>query len=206
MKNKNITDLVNDLDWFLSNIEDCDNYINTDPSLEEGFQLELYLYLKEQGYQVVYELELPNLQQYLEHELNENRVYGFAKGSLRPDIVVNLGTNGLACLELKYNESDINLCAKDLAKSRVYAKHCKDVHFAGFIHLHRSEIELDGFEGRPCGDEDYEYDFYGYTDNPTEHIGLSKSLVARPILSFWQNWLCALKRGEGKFAKFDYFE
>lgn len=202
---KEISDLVNDLDWFLANIEDGDKYNHEKPSLEDGLQFDLYFYLKNLGYQVVYELELPDLKQYLDKELNESRVFGYTKGSLRPDIVVNLGHRGFSCFELKYNESSIDECAEDLAKCRVYVKNCKDVHIAGFIHLHRCDIQFDAFEGTSCEDYNYEYNFYCYTDNPMDSNRLSKSSVAKLVRINWMNRLFELKRGGGKYADYDSF-
>ena len=89
-------------DAFAKKIAQGDIYKNNVPKLEKGLQYDLYLYLKdEKGYDVVYELELPNLGQFLPKGINEDKTFSHDEGSLVPDIVVNLGEDGFACSELK---------------------------------------------------------------------------------------------------------
>ena len=198
---KNLDDLMDDINWFLANIEDGDKYLDGDPNKEFGLQYDLYQYLKETGYLVVYELELPELQKYLAQELNGGRVFGFIEGSLRPDLVVDLGLYGLVCIELKYNETDKNEIHEDAAKSRVYVKHCSDVHLACHIHLHRHNINHEGYDSTPCLDGNYRYSFYYYTDNPKS--GIKKAPNAYPIKSLWLRQSQEIADGGGKFADYE---
>ena len=150
---------------------------------------------------MVYELSLPKLKPYLDKELNESVGYsGYPKGSLRPDLVVNLEEEGFACFELKYNEKDDEEIREDLAKCRVYVKHCKDVHFAEFIHLSKHGFE--NIQSRPCVDWEYEYGFGGIWDRSIGQDGLLKSWYASSIENLWKEKLTQIKNGEGEFAKY----
>lgn len=199
---KKLNELIKTIEEFFDNIDNGDQYLNGDPKLEEGLQLDLYQYLKDLGYQVVYELSLPNLKTHLERELNEAKGFsGFPKDSLRPDLVVNLEEEGFACFELKYNETDADEIEEDIAKCRVYVKHCKDVHFAGVINLSKYEIKY--LNHTPCEDMDYEYGFAGFWDDSIDRNGLRKSPLAYSIIDLWEEELEKIDSGEGKFADYE---
>lgn len=199
---KKLNELIKAIEEFFDNIDNGDQYLNGDPKLEEGLQLDLYQYLKDLGYQVVYELSLPNLKTHLERELNEAKGFsGFPKDSLRPDLVVNLEEDGFACFELKYNETDDEEIEEDIAKCRVYVKHCKDVHFAGVINLSKYEIKY--LNHTPCEDMDYEYGFAGFWDDSIDRNGLRKSPLAYSIIDLWEEELEKIDSGEGKFADYE---
>lgn len=199
---KKLNELIKAIEEFFDNIDNGDQYLNGDPKLEEGLQLDLYQYLKDLGYQVVYELSLPNLKTHLERELNEAKGFsGFPKDSLRPDLVVNLEEDGFACFELKYNETDDEEIEEDMAKCRVYVKHCKDVHFAGVINLSKYEIKY--LNHTPCEDMDYEYGFAGFWDDSIDRNGLRKSPLAYSIIDLWEEELEKIDSGEGKFADYE---
>ena len=201
---KNIQNIINDIYEFLSEIEDGDKYMNSDPNKEYGLQFDLYQYLKSKGYQVVYELELPNLKQYMDDELNEARVFGFIKGSLRPDLVVNLGYYGYACFELKYNEDDDSQIAEDEAKCRVYVKNCKDVHYAATINLFKCSAE--DVDLNPCVDVDYQFSFDACWDRRVRKDGVLKSLDAYPIKPLWAQRSIEIYNGKGIFADYEQNE
>lgn len=202
METEGLRTLIEDIEYFFDNIKDGDKYIDGDPELEEGLQLNLYKYLKNLGYPVVYELSLPKLKPYLDKELNESVGYsGYPKGSLRPDLVVNLEEEGFACFELKYNETDDEEIEEDMAKCRVYVKHCKDVHFAGVINLSKYEIKY--LNHTPCEDMDYEYGFAGFWDDSIDQNGLCKSPLAYSIIDLWEEELEKIDSGEGKFADYE---
>lgn len=199
---KKLNELIKAIEEFFDNIDNGDQYLNGDPKLEEGLQLDLYQYLKDLGYQVVYELSLPDLKPYLERELNEAKGFsGFPKDSLRPDLVVNLDDEGFVCLELKYNETDDEEIEEDLAKCRVYVKQCRDVHFAGVINLSKYEIKY--INHTPCEDMDYEYGIAGFWDDSIDRNGLRKSPLAYSIIDLWEEELEKIDSGEGKFADYE---
>ena len=202
METEGLRTLIEDIEYFFDNIKDGDKYIDGDPELEDGLQLDLYRYLKDHGYQVVYELSLPDLKPYLDKELNEAVCCsGFPKDSLRPDLVVNLEEEGFACFELKYNETDDEEIEEDIAKCRVYVKHCKDVHFAGVINLSKYEIKY--LNHTPCEDMDYEYGVAGYWDDSVDRGGLRKSIFATPIRKLWEERYMEIENGVGKFADYE---
>lgn len=202
METEGLNALIEDVESFFDSINCGDKYIDGDPELEEGLQLDLYQYLKDLGYQVVYELSLPDLKPYLERELNEAKGFsGFPKDSLRPDLVVNLDDEGFVCLELKYNETDDEEIEEDLAKCRVYVKQCRDVHFAGVINLSKYEIKY--INHTPCEDMDYEYGFAGFWDDSIDRNGLRKSPLAYSIIDLWEEELEKIDSGEGKFADYE---
>ena len=194
---KKLNELIKVLDEYFGNIDNGDQYIE-----EDGLQLDLYLYLKDLGYQVVYELSLPKLKPYLDKELNESVGFsGFQKDSLRPDLVVNLEDEGFACFELKYNETDDEEIEEDLAKCRVFIKQCKDVHFAEFIHLSKHGIV--SIQSSSCKDWEYEYGYYGVWDNIVGSDGLHKSPLAYSISDLWEERLEEIEEGGGKFAEYE---
>lgn len=201
---KTILDLANALDAFFGGINNGDKYIGSDPELEDGLQLDLYKYLLKEGFLAVYELGLPNLKPYLDQEINES-VRGMSstvKDSLKPDIVVNLGTNGYACIELKYNEKNETECIEDAAKSRVYVKHCLGVCYAVSINL--SQEEMDGFEPYACADPNYVYNTYECWDKNARYDGYLKARDAYSITELWARRSLEIANGHGKFAKFGY--
>lgn len=202
METEGLRTLIEDIEYFFDNIKDGDKYIDGDPELEDGLQLDLYRYLKDLGYQVVYELSLPDLKPYLDKELNEAVCCsGFPKDSLRPDLVVNLEEEGFACFELKYNETDDEEIEEDMAKCKVYVKHCKDVHFAEFIHL--SKFGFENIQSRPCVDWDYEYEYYAAWDDRINQNGFHQSLLAYSIKDKWEDRLEEIENGKGKFADYE---
>lgn len=199
----NIKNLVDDINIFFSNIEEGDVYQTSDPYKEQGLQLDLYCYLRDLGYAVVYELELPNLQQYLRREMNESLgMFGYEAGSLRPDLVVNLGADGFACFELKYDENNLHQLEEDAAKSRIYVKHCTDVHYAGYLNFYQLKYKRVEYDGEYCADPDYLFSFYCYTDNPK--TGLMKSRDAYMINRKWEQKAIEIENGEGEFSKYGY--
>jgi len=196
-----LNDLRNDIRLFLANVTQGNKYHKTKPKKEKGLQFELYRYLKEKGYAVVYELELPELGQYLQEEKNEAKTFGHEEGSLVPDLVVNLGEEGFACFELKYDELDDNLYARDGKKCKVYVEHCTDVHYAGYIDLYTGT--LDEYKNRPCKDPSYSYSYYYENDNSIDESGLNKMPSAYSIKSLWLRHFKYLNDGNGEFAEYE---
>ena len=198
---RNFNDLDSDIRNFFANIDNGDWYAVSDPELEKGLQLDLYRYLLyEKHYLVVYELSLPDLKPHLDKELNESIGFCYPQDSLRPDIVVNMGIHGYVCIELKYNERNVAKVERDAAKSRVYVKHCADVHRAYSINLYSNDNRIVQYMGEPCADGDYEYYYEEYTDNP--RLGLRKSSITYPIKSLWAAKHIEILRGNGEFAEY----
>jgi len=199
---KTILDLANALDAFFVSIENGDWYTESNPELEDGLQLDLYKFLQGEGFPVVYELGLPNLKPYLDRELNES-VRGMSstvKDSLKPDLVVNLGAFGFACIELKYNETDETECIEDAAKCNVYVKHCSDVHYAASINLCRNTME--GFNTNKCADINYVYNTYESWDKWARPDGFNKANEPYSIRGLWAKRHQEILNGNGKFADF----
>lgn len=196
-------------DAFKAKVANGDIYINHVPKKEKGLQYDLYLYLKGKGYDVVYELELHNLGQYLEEKeksvnesVNEVKDFSHEEGSLVPDLVVNLGDEGFACFELKYNEIDKTLYSHDGKKCKVYVEHCSDIHYAGYIDLLKGK--LDGYKANACKDPNYNFYYYYMNDKTVENEkALSKSSDAYSIRKIWEEKHNAIKQGKGEFSKFD---
>lgn len=184
--------------YFNGRLTDGDKFQQTDPSLEKGFQLDLYKYLKyDKGHEIVYELTLPDLAQYVEDDINEGvsrRMFSYQDGSLRPDLVVKV-EEGFVCIELKYNETDVNEYKHDLAKCKVYVQHCTDVTDAYAIDLLNGELE--GFESSPCADPNYKH-VWCYYDN----AAVEKVKNACSIEQLWQNKKNAIAVGKGEFAQY----
>lgn len=188
---------------FATKVAQGDIYINNVPKLEKGLQYDLYLYLKEEkGYDVVYELELPDIGKYVKQQINEVQTFSHEEGSLVPDIVVNLGKDGFACFELKYNETNKSLYDHDGDKSRVYVEHCLDVHYAGYIDLLKGK--LDGYEADACKDPNYKFHYYyKHDENIKKEKALSKAENAYSIRELWENKLKAIRIGKGEFSKYE---
>ena len=193
-------------DAFETKIPNGDIYINHVPKKEKGLQYELYLYLKERGYDVVYELELHDLGQYVTSDINEgktnsseDKTFSHEEGSLVPDIVVNLGDEGFACYELKYNETRKSLYDHDGDKCKVYVEHCSDVHYAGFINLLKGAI--DGYRANACKDPNYKFHYCFWNDKYIDkEKALSKANNAYPIREIWEEKNEAIKQGRGEFS------
>ena len=202
---KKLNELIKTIEEFFDNIDNGDQYLNSDPKSEDGLQLDLYLYLKDLGYQVVYELSLPKLKPYLDKELNEAVGFsGFPKDSLRPDLVVNLGNEGFVCVELKYNEPSEKDIKEDEAKCRVYVQYCSDVHYAISLHLHRNDVSTKEDDAYFCDDEDYRYSWYECIDSLLDaRYGLLKSPAAYLIGGLWQSRCVEIMNGDGKFAEYE---
>ena len=193
--------LIEDIDAFFSNIENGDKYINGVPNKEYGLQFDLYCYLKNLGYNLVYELSLLDLKPYLDEELeiiNE----GYPEGSLRPDLVIRLDDGGFVCVELKYNKKSESEIIEDMAKCRVYVKHCQDVHCAMFIHLSKHELK-NNLQNYPCADEKYRYELYDVGDDLVYPKGNPKSTDAYSIAELWNKKNEEIKNGEGEFADYE---
>lgn len=194
--------LIKDIQDFYKKIDNGDKYLTSKPKKEKGLHLDLFRYLMDLGYLVVYELELPNLQQYLVQELNESyRDFSYEEGSLRPDIVVYLEEEGYVCLELKYNESDRKFSI-DGIKSRIYVEHCLDVHYAGYINLHKNSLKQ--YDADPCKDEIYRYSFYYKCDQTLEKSGKEKSKTAYSIKLLWAQKALDILDGKGEFSEYGY--
>ena len=190
-------------DAFAKKIAQGDIYKNNVPKLEKGLQYDLYLYLKdEKGYDVVYELELPNLGQFLPKGINEDKTFSHDEGSLVPDIVVNLGEDGFACFELKYDETNKSLYDHDGDKCRVYVEHCSDIHYAGFIDLLKGNIH--GYRAFACKDPNYKF-HYCYWHDKVVNIDKARSKAndAYLIRERWEDKLEAIKQRKGEFSKYE---
>lgn len=172
------------------------------PKNEDGLQLDLYIYLKDHGYDVVYELELPDLADKIQYTANDPLKVFASQGSLIPDLVVKLSDESLVCIELKYNETDINAYKHDGRKCKTYVENCTDVHFAGCINLLKGSLA--GLNANSCLDPEYNYHYYYWFDlSVDEEGGLSKSDDHYPILELWERRLQTIKEGKGKFHIYD---
>lgn len=183
-----------------------DVYINHVPKKEKGLQYDLYLYLRDElGYEIVYELELPNLGQFVTQKIDEsNRLKAFAhaEGSLVPDIVVKLDDGSFACFELKYNETNKQIFDHDRDKCKTYIEHCLDVHYAARINLLKGTIEE--YEPISCKDPSYIFYYYYQHDKCVkEENALEKANDAYPIKDLWEEKLKEIKDGKGEFSEFD---
>lgn len=195
-----LSDLRRDIHSFFSSVKEGDLYLTGDPKLEKKLQLNLYRYLRDKGYLVVYELQLPNLQQYLKHQLNEaERDFCYEAGSLRPDLVVHLDDEGYACFELKYKKSDDEFSI-DGDKCRVYVEHCLDVHYAGYIDLFTDELK--DYDWDECKDKTYKYSFFYKCDQALERDGIKKSSNAYSIKNLWADKAIEILEDKGEFAKY----
>lgn len=203
MDTEELETLIEDIDVFFSIIEDGDKFINSDPNKEYGLQFDLYCYLKNLGYNLVYELSLLDLKPYLDKELKKlNEGYeGYPEDSLRPDLVIKLDIGGFVCIELKYNEQDDTEIIEDIAKCRVYVQQCQDVHYAKFIHLSKDIYK--NLELGKCRDNEYHYSFYEVWDNLIYQNGLPKSANAYPIAKLWKKKLDKIENGRGEFSDFE---
>ena len=199
-----LSDLRAEVYSFISNISNGDKHLKQEPLNEKGLQFDLYQTLKKKGYNVVYELELPKLKPYLDElcqVVNEVKTFGHEKDSLVPDLVVNLGDEGFACFELKYNQSETAF-EIDGKKCRVYVEQCSDVHYAGYINVFRDKN--DNRTGEYCRDKNYKYRYYYHCDTTIDEHKLSKSSAAYSIKSIWEQRNEELRQGKGEFAKYEY--
>lgn len=202
---KSLEEFKNDVSSFISNVSNGDKYENSIPKKEKGLQLDLYKYLLGMNYDVVYELELPDLQQYLNESFDETRkMFTYIEGSLRPDIVVKLGDAGYTSIELKYNEPDVQEHEKDRRKNKVYIEHCTDIHYALRIHLHKKEITIDGDKSHSCADRKYEYSKYYTCDESIEKGEYKKATETYSIKELWADKLQQINDHKGEFAKYGY--
>ena len=147
---------------------------------------------------------MPNLGQYIENEdINEAKTFAIHKeGSLVPDLVVNLGDEGFACFELKYNEEDSKKYSHDGDKCKVYVEHCTDVHYAAFIDLINGAV--DGYNVHQCKDPNYKFHYYYYHDaDVSAECALQKHESAYSILELWKEKLREIKAGRGEFAEIE---
>lgn len=202
---KTLDEYKKDVSDFFDKINNGDKYATSVPDKESGLQLDLYKYLLGKHYDVVYELELPDLKQYLKESINESeKMFSYLKGSLRPDIVVKLDDENFASIELKYNEDNKDLHEYDKDKNRVYVEQCLEIHYAERIHLHGKNIHIEGLDDNVCEDTQYVYSDYCYSGSLIKKGGLNKSEDAYSIKGLWEEKLKQIKDKKGEFSKYGY--
>ncbi len=202
---KTLDEFEKEVSNFFSNVSNGEKYETSDPKKERGLQLDLYKYLLGKNYDVVYELELPDLQQYLSEPIEESeKTFAYQEGSLRPDLVIKLDDENFASIELKYNEDNKDLHDYDKDKNRVYVKQCLEIHYAERIHLHNNDIHIKGLDDVSCKDEKYSYSDYIICDESIKKGKCAKASEAYPIRKLWEEKLQQIKDHKGEFAKYGY--
>ncbi len=204
---KTTFDIERDIVKYLFSIRNASQYrnIRRHPTLtmpKENLQWALYQYLSDLGYEVVYDLALPDLtDQYnqIRHFHKDAPYAGFEPLLFRPMLVIRLNEgNKFACLELMYNENNAETFKTELDKCETYPYSYTDVCYAGLINI--TNGSLDGYVHHPLRDSAYKVYYYHMFDRQSNSHGVKKTTIyeLRNIAPAWK-YLHKQQERHGKF-------